>query len=109
MEGHGIHIQNTLDPPQVQVGDRFFRDTFDQRSATYQVGVFSANETKNYIVNRIVADNTSGTVEYGEHLKHKPWCRKHPCCAVWTPNPPIQVFETEIKELGKALRATQVV
>jgi hypothetical protein len=108
MESHGFHIDITLDPPKVQLGDRFYRDTFDKGTRTYNVELFSPNETRNYIANRVVEGGPSGTLAWGEHLKHDPWCRKHACCAVYDPNPPIQVFNTEIEVLGKGLRATQV-
>jgi hypothetical protein len=108
MESHGFHIDITLNPPKVQLGNRFYRGAFDEGTKTYNVELFSPNETRNYIANRVVEGGPIGTSDWGEHLKHNPWCRKYPCCAVYEPNPPIQAFDTEIPVLGIALRATQV-
>jgi len=108
MESHGIDVDDTLDPKIVSIGDRFFRGTFDEEAKTYKVELFSRDENENYIANRIVVGDSGETSDWGEHLKHDLWCRKYPCCSVWTPNPPMQPFDTEIPELRKGLRATQV-
>jgi hypothetical protein len=109
MEQLGIAIDLTLDPPRVQLGERFYRGPFNKETMTYNVELFSPNENNSYIANRVVESRRSMIHKHWEeHLDHDPWCREHPCCAVYEPNPPIQVFDTEISVLGKGLRAIQV-
>lgn len=108
MEDYGIPIDATLDPPMVQPGDMFYRGAFNEGARTYNVEMFSPKEIKTYITNRTVGTGSSGIPDWEEHItKHGVWSRKYPCCAVWN-KPPIQVFDTEIPELGRALRATRV-
>jgi len=108
MENFGIPIDAALDPLKVPLGGRFYRGSFNKGTSTYNVGLFSTNEIKTFITNRTVGDGFSGIPEWETHVaKHSAWSRKLPCCAVWN-KPPIQVFDTEIPELGKALRAIMV-
>jgi hypothetical protein len=109
MEQLGILIDVTLDCPRVQVGERFYRGSFNKETITYNVELFSLNENNNYIANRFVASRNSMIHEHWEeHLSHDPWCRENPCCAVYESNLPIQVFDIEISMLRIALKAIQV-
>jgi hypothetical protein len=108
MEDVGIPINADVDPPKVQLGDRFYRGGFNEGTRSYNVELFSPNEIKTYITNRTIGDGSSGISDWEYHLtEHSPWSSEEPCCAVWN-KPRIQVFETEIPELGKGLRATKV-
>ena len=109
MEQLGVPVDMALDPLKVRLGERFYRGPFKDETSTYDIELFSRNESKNYIANRVIDSGHNTThINWEEHLDHDPWCREYLCCAVYEPNPPIQVFETEIAALGKGLRAIQV-
>lgn len=103
-----IPINTDVDPPKVQVDDLFYRGGFNEGTKTYNVELFTPNEIKSYITNRTIGDGSSGTLGWEKHVaNHSAWSHEKPCCAVWN-KPPIQVYETEIPELGKGLMATEV-
>lgn len=95
------------DAPKVHTGQIFYRDAFNKWTGAYEVVPFPIEEAENYTANRS-AYGPRGIADWETHLSHKAWSRTHPCCAVWASPPPIQVFETGIDHLGKALRSTQV-
>ncbi|PVH73940.1 hypothetical protein DL98DRAFT_519590 [Cadophora sp. DSE1049] len=105
----GIHIDNTLDPPRVQPGDRYrlYRGIFNEVTKTYYAELFSSKESKSYILNGGIGEGSSGVKDWEAHLDCPAECR---ClhCAVWKP-PPVLIVETELKNpnLGKTIIATQ--
>ncbi|KAG4426941.1 hypothetical protein IFR05_017576, partial [Cadophora sp. M221] len=106
MEEAGIPINTDVDPPKVQVDDLFYRGGFNEGTKTYSVELFTPNEIKLYITNRTIGDGSSGKPDWEYHVaNHSAWSHEK-CCAVWN-KPPIQVYETEIPELGKGLMATE--
>jgi hypothetical protein len=108
MEDFGIPIDAAVDPVIVQPGDRFYRDGYNKETRSYNVKRFSETEIKTFVTNRTIGAGSSGIPGWEKHIaEHSRWSREYPCCAVWN-SPPILVVETEIRELRKALIATQV-
>jgi hypothetical protein len=110
LESVGIHIDDTIDPPRVQPGERYRlqRGNFDEATQTYDIKLFSPTESKTYILNSSIGEGSSGVKDWEAHLDCPPECRCLPC-AVWKP-PPVLIVETEIEKpnLGKTIVATQV-
>ncbi|KAG4427069.1 hypothetical protein IFR05_017448, partial [Cadophora sp. M221] len=85
-----FHCLNLYHKDFINVDDLFYRGGFNEGTKTYSVELFTPNEIKLYITNRTIGDGSSGKPDWEYHNK-----------------PPIQVYETEIPELGKGLMATE--